>query len=74
VNIGWEPGTTEAARGTRRLDLRYDLVSDGPSRTTVTLAYDWSNVLDPDRELIGFPPFPVDHLTNTPAHLDELVA
>jgi len=52
----------------------YDLVPDGthPSRTEVTLSYDWSAVPDALREHIGFPPFPPDHLANSLAHLAKL--
>ena len=52
---------------------RYDLTPAGPSETTVTLTYDWSAVPDPIREHIGFPPFPPEHLSNSLAHLAELV-
>ena len=57
----------------RRLDRRYDLVATGPSRTEVTLTYDWTAVSPFLREHITFPPFPVDHLTNSLRHLAELV-
>jgi uncharacterized protein YndB with AHSA1/START domain len=52
---------------------RYDLTAKGPSRTEVTLSYDWSAVSDSVRELIGFPMFPVEHLDDSLAHLAELV-
>lgn len=74
--ISWEPGN-EGADGAASFPgwvWRYDLTPAGPSKTTVTLAYDWSAVPDPIRERIGFPPFPPDHLGNSLAHLVELVA
>lgn len=52
---------------------RYDLGTSGPSNTTVTLSYDWSAVSDEIRELIGFPMFPPEHLSNSLAHLAALV-
>src|SRR6266498_665126 len=48
------------------------LTAAGPSKTKVTLSYDWSAVPDFLREHIGFPPFPPDHLGNSLAHLAEL--
>jgi uncharacterized protein YndB with AHSA1/START domain len=51
---------------------RYDLTPTGPSKTTVTLSYDWSAAADDVRERIGFPPFPPEHLSNSLAHLAEL--
>jgi hypothetical protein len=45
----------------------------GPSRTTVTLSYDWSAVPAFLRQRIGFPPFPPDHLGNSLTHLAGLV-
>ena len=74
--ISWEPGN-EAADGTVSFPgwvWRYDLAPAGPSSTTVTLTYDWSAVLDPIREHIGFPPFPPEHLANSLAHLAALAA
>jgi hypothetical protein len=50
----------------------YRLEPMGPARTRVILTYDWSAVPDSIREHIGFPPFPVDHLDNSLAHLAEL--
>lgn len=52
---------------------RYDLDADGPSRTTVTLTYDWSAVPPEVREYLQFPPFVPDHLDNSLQHLSELV-
>ena len=53
---------------------RYDLEASGPSRTTVTLTYDWSAVPPEVREHITFPPFGPDHLDNSLQHLSDLVA
>jgi len=56
---------------------RYDLAPAGPSGTEVTLSYDWSAVPGPLRQRLPFPfpfpPFAQDHLTNSLAHLAELV-
>jgi uncharacterized protein YndB with AHSA1/START domain len=74
VAISWEPGSDDGS-GTLQFGgwiWRYDLLPTGPSDTTVTLTYDWSAVPVPTRELIGFPPFPPDHLDNSLAHLAEL--
>jgi hypothetical protein len=73
--ISWKPGE-DAGDGTLRFGgwtWRYDLTPAGPSRTTVTLSYDWSAVPDSIRQHIGFPPFPPEHLSNSLAHLAELV-
>jgi hypothetical protein len=51
---------------------RYDLTPAGPSETKVTPTYDWSAVPGSRREHIGIPPFPPDHLGNSPAHLADL--
>ncbi len=53
---------------------RYDLEATGPSRTTVTLTYDWSGVPPQVREYLQFPPFGPDHLDNSLQHLSDLVA
>ena len=53
---------------------RYDLEATGPSRTTVTLTYDWSAVPPHVREYLQFPPFGQDHLDNSLQHLSDLVA
>jgi hypothetical protein len=74
--ISWEPGN-EAGDGSVSFPgwiWRYDLTPAGPSKTTVTLTYDWSAVPNPIREHIGFPPFPPEHLGNSLAHLAEPVA
>jgi uncharacterized protein YndB with AHSA1/START domain len=52
---------------------RYDLTPTATAKTEVTLTYDWSSTSQATRELIGFPPFPPDHLANSLAHLAELV-
>jgi hypothetical protein len=73
--ISWKPGY-DAGDGTLGFGgwiWRYDLRPTGPSKTRVTLSYDWSAVPDPVRENIGFPPFPPEHLSNSLAHLAELV-
>lgn len=72
--ISWEPGQDP---GDGNLQFggwiwRYDLVSAGPSRTEVTLSYDWSAVPRVVRENIQFPPFGTDHLKNSLAHLSEI--
>lgn len=74
--ISWEPGN-EASDGSLSVPgwvWRYDLAPEGPAETAVTLTYDWSAVPGPTRDHIGFPPFPPDHLSNSLAHLAELVA
>jgi uncharacterized protein YndB with AHSA1/START domain len=73
--ISWLPGA-DAGDGSLRFGgwfWRYDLVPDGPSRTRVTLSYDWSAVPDSLRQQLGFPPFPPDHLGNSLDHLADLV-
>ena len=75
TTISWEPGH-DAGDGNLRFAgwiWRYDLAPAGPSNTTVTLSYDWSAVPDSVRENIRFPPFPPEHLSNSLAHLAELV-
>ncbi|MQY08436.1 SRPBCC family protein [Actinomadura macrotermitis] len=74
--IGWLPGQEKDGE-----DLqfggwlwRYDLTPLGPSETAVTLTYDWSAVPSFLREHIRFPPFEVDHLTNSLHHLAGLTA
>jgi hypothetical protein len=74
--IGWKPGTETA--GTGELSFggwtwRYDLEPTGPSRTTVTLTYDWSAVGPDVREYLHFPPFGPDHLGRSLRHLSDLV-
>jgi hypothetical protein len=74
--IAWKPGTESPETG----DLgfggwiwRYDLEATGPSRTTVTLTYDWSAVPPEVREYVQFPPFEPDHLDNSLQRLSDLV-
>ncbi len=72
--ISWEPGQ-DTGDGNLRFGgwiWRYDLTPAGPSKTKITLSYDWSAVPGPLRQHIGFPPFPPDHLGNSLAHLAEL--
>jgi len=73
--IAWKPGTDTEGGGLSfgGWIWRYDLTPLGPNETRVTLSYDWSGVPDAVREHIGFPPFPVDHLVNSLAHLSQLV-
>lgn len=74
TTISWETGY-EDDDGELRLGgwtWRYDLRPAGPSCTTVTLSYDWSAVPHGTRELIGFPPFPPEHLGRSLTHLAEL--
>lgn len=74
--ISWEPGydTGDGSLGFGGWSWRYDLVPEGPSKTKVTLSYDWSAVPDSIREHIQFPPFPPEHLGNSLANLAELAA
>ncbi|MFE9452317.1 SRPBCC family protein [Streptomyces sp. NPDC006739] len=75
--IGW---CTGQEKDDGRLELggwlwRYDLAPLGPSRTEVTLTYDWSAVPGFIRERgIRFPPFGPEHLINSLHHLAELAA
>src|SRR3954469_12648379 len=69
--ISWETGY-DPGDGTLRFGgwfWRYDVSAVGPSNTSVMLSYDWSACSDAVRELIGFPPFPPEHLGNSLAHL-----
>ena len=73
--ISWNPGY-DAGDGTLGFggwNWQYDLAPAGASDTAVTLSYDWSAVPGPIRARIGFPPFPPEHLSNSLAHLAELV-
>jgi hypothetical protein len=73
--ISWDTGY-DPGDGSLRFGgwfWRYDLTPAGPSNTSVTLTYDWSACSDSVRELIGFPPFPPEHLGNSLAHLASLV-
>ncbi len=72
--ISWEPGQ-DSGDGTLAFGgwtWRYDLAPAGPSKTKVTLTYDWSAVPDSTREYLQFPPFPPAHLDNSLSHLAEL--
>ena len=73
--ISWEPGQEVEGEDERQAGgwiWRYDLARRSASSTEVTLTYDWSAVPSSVREYITFPPFPVDHLTNSLRHLAEL--
>ena len=75
--IAWKPGTESPETGELSFGgwiWRYDLEATGPSRTTVTLTYDWSAVPPQIREYIQFPPFAQEHLDNSLQHLSDLVA
>ena len=74
--IGWRTGTKSPETGELSFGgwtWRYDLVGLGPSRTDVTLTYDWSAVGPDVRSYLTFPPFPPDHLAASLAHLATLV-
>jgi hypothetical protein len=74
--IAWKPGTESPETGELSFGgwiWRYDLEATGPSRTRVTLTYDWSAVPPEGREIIQFPPFDQDHLDNSLQHLSDLV-
>ena len=74
--IAWQPGTESPETGERSAGgwiWRYDLEATGPSRTTVTLTYDWSAVGPEVREYLQFPPFDDDHLDRSLRHLEDLV-
>ena len=74
--IGWKPGTESADTGELSFGgwtWRYDLEPTGPTRTTVTLTYDWSAVGPEVREYLQFPAFGPDHLDRSLQHLSELV-
>ena len=73
--IGWKPGTESAETGELSVGgwtWRYDLEPTGPSKTTVTLTYDWSGATPEVREFIQFPPFDRSHLDNSLRHLSDL--
>ena len=75
--IAWKPGTESPETGELSFGgwiWRYDLEAAGPSRTNVTLTYDWSAVPPHIREYIQFPPFEQAHLDNSLRHLADLVA
>jgi len=75
--IAWKPGTESPETGELSFGgwvWRYDLAAAGPSRTMVTLTYDWSSVPSQVRKYLQFPPFEPDHLDNSLQHLSDLVA
>jgi hypothetical protein len=75
-SIGWKPGTESPDTGELSFGgwtWRYDLAPAGPSRTTVTLTYDWSAVGPEVREYLSFPPMGQEHFDNSLRHLAELV-
>ena len=75
--IAWQPGTESPETGELSFGgwiWRYDLGATDPSRTTVTLTYDWSAVQPQVREHLQFPPFEQAHLDNSLRHLSDLVA
>ncbi len=75
--IGWLTGQD---KGDGDLEFggwlwRYDLAPLGPSKSEVTLTYDWSAVPQFIRDRgIPFPPFGPEHLINSLHHLAELAA
>ncbi len=74
--IAWKPGTEAPDTGELSFGgwtWRYDLEESGPSRTTVTLTYDWSAVPPNVREYLHFPPFDEHHLDRSLEHLSNLV-
>jgi uncharacterized protein YndB with AHSA1/START domain len=74
--IAWQPGTESPETGELSFGgwiWRYDLEATGPSRTTVTLTYDWSAVPPQVREYLQFPPFGPEHLDNSLQHLSDLI-
>ena len=75
--IAWHPGTESPETGELSFGgwfWRYDLGVTNPTRTMVTLTYDWSAVQPPVREHLQFPPFGQAHLDNSLQHLSDLVA
>ncbi|WP_307843604.1 polyketide cyclase [Streptomyces sp. B15] len=76
LSIGWLTGQ-EKDDGQLEFggwSWRYDLAPLGPSKTEVTLTYDWSAVPQSIREYIRFPPFAPEHLPDSLRHLAELVS
>ena len=75
--ISWEPGMYSGDGDPQIVGhvWRYDLAPAEPAETEVTLSYDWSAVPDFLRQRLpfSFPPFAPDHLSNSLAHLGELV-
>jgi uncharacterized protein YndB with AHSA1/START domain len=52
---------------------RYDLLPAGDGATEVRLTYDWSRATAEARQIIGFPPFGVDHLEASLSRLAALL-
>ena len=74
--IACKPGTESPDTGELSFGgwtWRYDLEATSPSRTKVTLTYDWSAVPPHIREYLHFPPFAEDHLDNSLQHLSDVV-
>ena len=74
-SIAWRTGT-ESPSGERSYGgwwWRYDLAPVGPTTTTVTLTYDWSDVGPEVRSYLTFPPFEEGHLARSLAHLAGIV-
>jgi uncharacterized protein YndB with AHSA1/START domain len=74
--IAWKPGNESPETGELSFggwSWRYDLEATGPSRTEVTLTYDWSEAPPEVREWITFPPFPPEHLDHSLQHLADVV-
>jgi hypothetical protein len=75
--IAWRPGQESGETGKLSFGgwiWRYDLEAAGPSRTQVTLTYDWSAVPPHIREYLHFPPFGPEHLDNSLQHLSDLAS
>jgi hypothetical protein len=75
--IAWQPGSESPETGELSFGgwiWRYDLEAAAPSRTMVTLTYDWSAAPPQIRQTIQFPPFGQDHLDNSLEHLSKLAA
>jgi uncharacterized protein YndB with AHSA1/START domain len=72
--IAWKPGQygDDGSLSFGGWIWRYDISSVGPSKSEVTLSYDWSAVPQDMREHIGFPPFELTHLDNSLKHLAGL--
>jgi uncharacterized protein YndB with AHSA1/START domain len=74
-SISWATGT-EDDKGKLSFGgwtWRYDLTPAGDGATKVRLTYDWSAATPEARQIIGFPPFGVDHLQSSLLRLAELV-
>ena len=72
--VAWKPGYI-AADGELTFGgwiWRYD-VTECTAGVDVRLTYDWSQAGPEARAILDFPPFPPDHLSNSLAHLVELV-